>query len=557
MKKTQKILYLGLVIIIASFLCLQAGAITAVKMNNDLSSNEKCFIPNGMKQIPFELKNLRNSMKTTAMAGNVLISEDSDKDDYWPAITKDGAGHIAVTWTHTVSILDCDPGIAWSDDNGDTWTVNQLVVDGLQRYADIAFLQGSKYDQETGVYDGLWLSCNDELNEAANLGVLHDITDPSGWEVYSTNAQSLPSVKYCCIEDDSYYLMPDFTYTGPVEFRIDSGQGTEDEWMLLWHGADLSGYVSNWDAESVLDTAPATNPDLAPVHDSDPAWTNGDFFYAVAQHNNEDTGKSEIAIKRDVPTVQADIEYVDDQFYLVSGTTFDAADPEIATTGNGDKVVVVYMINDNAGGDWDIQCSYSSNQGQTWETSTIASEPQVDEGYPAIYMLGDNVYCVYIKQGNLYLVQSEDAGATWGSAEQVNSVDGTVLEEENSADIHPAGVVWTDTQNGDKDVYFASGVAAPELAINSISGGFGVSAEIANAGTAAANNVQWSIDLEGGLVLVGAHADGTISTLAPGASQTVKIGFVLGFGGVTITVAADGATKTASGTVLGPFVIGL
>ena len=556
MKKT-KILYFGLVIAIAGLLCLQAGAMTVVKTDNDLSNNEKCFILNGMKQIPFELKNLGNSMKTTDMAGNVLVSEGSDKDDYWPAITKDGAGNIAVTWTHTVSILDCDPGIAWSADDGDTWTVNQVVIDGVQKYADIAFLQGSKYDQSSGVYDGLWLSCNDELNEAANIGLIHDITDSSTWEIQSTGEQTLPAVKYCCIEDDSYYLMPNFDYTGPVEFRIDSGQGTDDEWMLYWWGADLSGYVVNWDAESILDTAPAANPDLAPVHDSDPAWTNDDFFYAVAQHNNEDTGKSEIVFKRDVPTIQADIEYVADQFYLVSGTTFDAADPEVATTGNGDKVVVVYMINDNAGGDWDIQCSYSSDQGQTWETSTVASEPQVDEGYPAIYMLGNNVYCAYIKQNNLYLVQSEDGGATWGDAEQINSVDGTVLEEENSVDIHSAGVVWTDTRNGDKDVYFAAGAAAPALTIVSISGGFGVSAEIANEGTADATNVQWSIDLEGGLVIIGKHADGTIPTLAVGATQTVKIGFVLGIGSVTITAAADGASKTASGTVLGPLVIGV
>jgi hypothetical protein len=76
-------------------------------------------------------------------------------------------------------------------------------------------------------------------------------------------------------------------------------------------------------------------------------------------------------------------------------------------------------------------------------------------------------------------------------------------------------------------------------------------------GTADATNVQWSIDLEGGLVIIGKHADGTISTLAAGATQTVKIGFVLGIGGVTITAAAGGSTKTASGTVLGPLVIGV
>ncbi len=36
-----------------------------------------------------------------------------------------------------------------------------------------------------------------------------------------------------------------------------------------------------------------------------------------------------------------------------------------------------------------------------------------------------------------------------------------------------------------------------------------------------------------------------------------KIGFVPGFGRVTIAVTADGAEETASGFVLGPFVLGV
>jgi hypothetical protein len=77
-----------------------------------------------------------------------------------------------------------------------------------------------------------------------------------------------------------------------------------------------------------------------------------------------------------------------------------------------------------------------------------------------------------------------------------------------------------------------------------------VSAVIENTGTGAATDVHWSLDLEGGMILLGGHNNGTISTLAAGASETVKIPFVLGLGGITIVATADGATKTATGTML-------
>ena len=41
-----------------------------------------------------------------------------------------------------------------------------------------------------------------------------------------------------------------------------------------------------------------------------------------------------------------------------------------------------------------------------------------------------------------------------------------------------------------------------------------------NSGTGVATNIQWSIDLEGGLILLGKNAGDTIPTLAAGASET-------------------------------------
>jgi hypothetical protein len=118
-------------------------------------------------------------------------------------------------------------------------------------------------------------------------------------------------------------------------------------------------------------------------------------------------------------------------------------------------------------------------------------------------------------------------------------------------------LLWTDNRNGDKDIYFAGVAAAPVIGIKSISGGFGVSAVIENTGNAAATDVQWSIELEGGLVILGRKTTGTIPTLEPGESTTVKSSLIFGIGKPTIKVTADDAVKTATATLIFFFVLGI
>ncbi len=99
------------------------------------------------------------------------------------------------------------------------------------------------------------------------------------------------------------------------------------------------------------------------------------------------------------------------------------------------------------------------------------------------------------------------------------------------------------------------------VAIGNISGGLlKISAEILNPSEVELTDVNWSITLDGGLMLLGKQKTGLIESIAAGDEVIVTNKPIIGFGKVTITIAAEGpgvepVTKTADGVVLFFFVI--
>jgi hypothetical protein len=235
--------------------------------------------------------------------------------------------------------------------------------------------------------------------------------------------------------------------------------------------------------------------------------------------------------QKDVMDKYADPEQMPGE-YLGVGT-----DPDVS--GSRNKVCVVYAEDGN------VICKSSATSavydpGFNWQVSTVEN----DASAPAVYIQENNVYYAYVKDGNLYLKISEDGGVTWGAAEQKNDVDGTVIAEKGSVDIGKTGIAFTDNRNGNYDLYFASYAArpTPQVVIESISGGIGVTTVIKNIGDAPAENFDWSIIIEGNILRSNKTITGT-ATLPPGFSMSIQR-FIVGFGAVTVTVTADTATAS-------------
>ena len=95
----------------------------------------------------------------------------------------------------------------------------------------------------------------------------------------------------------------------------------------------------------------------------------------------------------------------------------------------------------------------------------------------------------------------------------------------------------------------------PFVAIESISGGFGVSVVIENNGTKNLTDLKWSISIESNMTILGEYKEGYIDLLEPGDVNTIKSGFIIGFGPAKISINVAGVKKDASCFVIGPFIL--
>jgi hypothetical protein len=219
---------------------------------------------------------------------------------------------------------------------------------------------------------------------------------------------------------------------------------------------------------------------------------------------------------------------------------------------DGSIYIILLSLYAGSASKWDLQIHFNSATLMLEDYDSVNATPYVIDGWGEVRVEIDfiNDWQKVYYNDLLWLSKSWTEGATGGGVLALDAVD--LWGESGTA-------VYYD----DLSVWATEAPSQPELEIGTITGGFGVKASVKNTGAGDATNVNWNITLDGKLVFFGKGTIGDFSTIAAGSEEVIKNGgIILGFGKTNIKVSAicdEGKTaeKTATGFVLGPFVIGV
>lgn len=488
----------------------------------------------------------KDVIRQTCLDGNALISSNTGNDSN-PRMTTNGRGQPIVVYEQQIGLPNKhvkQMPVVYSADGGQTWRT-QFLFDsnnftsgsGVLQYPDIVYnapndlLYLTMIDPDADMYN----------NEMAFIqGDIANATEALWFGVSGSGSEGYSYGSAVCT--NNFFLA----------LAIMNCSGFTQNFLTFWctypdFAYPPGMYGFNYDGQSVHQSAPAAEVEMD---------SNSNQIFIVCETRLE--SGTQITIKTNVMNEglitsgkqQNGMDKYDDPEQMPGEYLGFGTDPDVS--GSGNKVCVVYVDDGNVICK-SSTCSAVYEPGFDWQVSTVERGASA----PAVYMQGNNVYCAYVKGGNLYLKTSEDGGLTWGAAEQKNDVDRTVVAEKGSVDIGKTGIAFTDTRNGNYDIYFSpvTTAPAPQIVIDSISGGVGVRAIIRNIGVVPAEYFAYSITSDG-TVFVGKQTSG-IATLQPGESTTIKTGLMLGFGFIVITVIADTAKKTAEANLLLFYVQGL
>jgi len=402
-----------------------------------------------------------------------------------PAIARDIAGNLFAAYENVTG-----GKIEWiySNDEGKTWRPDPAVsfeVDGFEQYPAVEYWgSGSKffgtfvtpYESDKGGPIFLF-ECTDPTDTSKYRLFSHNFSGE--YDGYTYEWHNMTDVDIACDNSQEAWEFGVISLVTSVNTTYPDASVTNGPHLFYLDPSDETSWI-NWD-ESYSDCY-HTKVDI-------------DHFkkmvYAVYDRYNENIWKLLIRV--------LDFEELNyNEAFEIEG----AGNLTYPTVASYNDNLVIVMETDEEGNK-DIICKYSYNGANNGDLDTsIVVNSTDDERYPDIsWVNGSTFVCTFTKNGNLYRCVSKDGGKIWSEPEQINDVDGTVVNEYKNADISDHGLkcMWEDNRGDDIDVYIGNtGVTAMPQPISTIKGfikdEYGESLEYAN--IEVSNDWNWKSSTE-------------------------------------------------------------
>jgi hypothetical protein len=531
----------AIIILLVSMLCISAIQISVLSEKPEKQSHIKMIRPSERNTIRLQ----RSEYQLLSPVEKTIVNKDqitysnipiikTGEHCQNPTIASNG-NNLLVIAEESKDIFTSDFLMTYSSDCGKTWSEvrSHITEDALESKPVIDFCENNEF-QAYGT------TLPDPVNKRLFLLHYPSMVDPEvaykesdGWTVWSldiNNFDDFYSIDICGYPHGPNAPAADFHGVLTLIGVGSDGQTIENyyETEEMGIGACFLSFTGQFGdtVSCVIDVSTQTYFEAMELkNDPDYELTDGVFLeYCWVEPGNENWWENDWPI-----------------------FTFEGASNPDISASNG-YCYCVCELND------EVVCYYSHDNGETFEASTITSQGK----YPVVSSLGKQVVVAYSRNGDLYTSISEDGGKNWEEFPSINTASGKVKSGERSYGISSNNVVWTDTRDEKNAVFYdkAGEILLPNIEIQTISGGLGISAVIANTGTADATDIGWNIHCEG-TILLGSETAGTITKLEPGQSASIKSGFIIGLGKTDITVTVGSTSKTASGTVLLFFILGV
>ncbi len=427
---SRKILVIGVL-----FLLLGASAVFSASA---LRTTERT--PGSIQKIIPAIDN--KFVASVSLVDNILISNNAQGNDYKPIVaTASSDNRIFLVYEQEIDIFTKNMPIVYSTDKGRTWSLSLTVDETVLPGGGSGVLENPHIIYNNANDQFFFVAIDpytDQYQQIKGFVRSNGSVDLNqyGWGTEN----NVYTVALC---SDNQFCM------AAIGDHASAAESLINDWTLS-NWSDPPGCPANsyfMDGQSMWPTGPCMELE---------GTVNDNRMILVFEGTNPTFGTHRIGTKSFTCNEVAlnsgeqqngmykyrDIEQAPGEWLAIDGTDPDA-------WGSVDKVCVVYVT---SGGD--VLCSRSTcsidyEPQYSWSTSSV----ETGASTPAVWMSGTSVVCAYVKGGNLFIKRSTDGGATWGAAEQMNAVDGTVMSTSGSVDISKGVVVFQDNRAGKSQIY--------------------------------------------------------------------------------------------------------